>query len=157
MLVAAGCGGSDSVSVDASALAPSHADYALGADRVCSRYEDQVEAEAESRFGLGAEDVRVEGSDVAFRPGRRPSDAEIEGFATEVAIPRLREQLAELRSLRAPTGEEVTVAGIYDAAAAGVDSLAADPALLGDQTATRRLFASSTRLARDYGLQVCGL
>ncbi len=127
------------------------------ADRVCSRFEDRIEAEAESRFGLGAEDVRVVGSRVVFRAGSRPAEAEIEGFATEVAIPSLREQLAELRSLRTPAGDAATVAGIYDAAERGVDGLEARPATIGDRTASRRLFAPSTGLARDYGMRVCGL
>jgi len=152
-----GCGSDGSVSVDESALAPSRADYVLGADRVCSRYEDRVEAEAETRFALGPDDVRVDGSRVVFRPGRRPRDAEIEAFATDFAIPSLRQQLAELRSLRAPEGEEARVTRIYDGAATAIDSLAAEPALLSDQAATRRLFAPSTKLARDYGIRVCGL
>jgi hypothetical protein len=129
----------------------------LDADRVCSRYEDQVEAEAKRRFDLGPKDVRIEGSRVIFRAGHRPSDDAIAQFATEVALPSLRSQVEELRGLTPPAGERARVDAIYAAASEGNDRLAADPAVLADQAASRALFANSTRLARRFGMTVCGL
>ncbi len=155
--LATACGGDESVSVDESALTPSRSDYVLEADRVCSRYEDRLEQETESRFALGPNDVRIEGSKIIFKPGRKPPEAEIEAFATESGIPLLEKQVSDLRALTPPAGEDTQVTAIYDAAQTGVDGLRADPVVLGDQARARALFADSTRLARAYGMNVCGL
>jgi hypothetical protein len=99
----------------------------------------------------------VVGNRVLFKPGRRPSDAEFQSFATETAVPNLRDQLDDLRALTVPPGDETTVAGIYDATEEAVEALETDPGLLADQAATRRVFAEARRLARAYGMTICGL
>ena len=91
-----------------------------------------------------------------FKAGRRPSDAEIRAFGTDVVIPRLREQIADLRALTPPTGDEQEVAAIYDAAEAGIEKLAADPALFNDEGAVTRELNQAERLARSYGFFDCG-
>jgi hypothetical protein len=138
-------------------LVPSRSDYIGQAEGTCAIYEDRIELQAEEHFQIRARDLRVEGNRVEFKPGRRPSDAQIESFGAEVAVPNLRAQLDDLRALTPPAGDEATVAAIYDAAERAIEALAADPGVLGDQRAARALFADSKRLARRYGLGICGL
>jgi hypothetical protein len=161
--VAAGCGdddaGGDGDRVSTSGpLVPSKHDYISQADGLCAFYETRVEELGRERFGLNAKDFKVLPSgQIVFRAGHRPSDAAIEDFVLEVAVPTLREELDEVRAITPPTGDEAQVAAIYDAAARAVDGLETDPAAFADDAAVRRLFADARRIGRRYGLRECGL
>jgi hypothetical protein len=156
--VAAGCGGSDNhVDLGTQSLAPSRTDYISRADGVCGLYQDRIERNGRERLGLRGDDFRVLGSGrVVFKPGRRPPDAEIVGFISEVAVPELQAQLDELRALEPPTGDEAQVAAIYDAAGRATTALAADPRVALDEARMRALFTAPLRTARRYGFRVCG-
>jgi hypothetical protein len=155
---ASACGGDGgSVTTDVDEIVPSKRDYIVKADTVCARQEQLIETEAEVGLGIDANDFRVLPSgEIVFKPGRRPSPQRIERFGTEVVIPSLREQLADLRALTPPTGDEATVAAIYDAAEQGIEELAADPAQFNDQGAVRRSLTTARQLARRYGFFECG-
>ena len=154
----ASCGdGGGAVTTDAEALVPSKRDYIVQADTICGQSEQGVQTEAEVSLGIGASDFEVAPSgEIVFKPGRRPSDAAIRAFGTDVVVPRLRDQIADLRALTPPTGDEQAVAEIYDAAEAGVEKLAADPALFNDEGAVSRELNQAERLARSYGFFDCG-
>ena len=113
LLALAGCGGGDdggSVTTDADVLVPSKRDYIVQADTICGQSEQGVQTDAEVTLGLSADDFKVAPSgEIVFKAGRRPSDAEIRAFGTDVVIPRLREQIADLRALTPPTGDEQEV------------------------------------------------
>ena len=160
VLALAGCGGDDGgdgVTTDADVLVPSKRDYIVQADTICAQSEQGVESEAEVALGIGADDFEVASSgEIVFKAGRRPSDAEIRAFGTDTVVPRLREQIADLRALTPPTGDEQEVARIYDAAEAGIEKLAADPSLFNDQGAVARELNQAERLARSYGFFNCG-
>ena len=142
---------------DAETLVPSKRDYIVQADTICGQSEQGVQTEAEVSLGIGASDFEVAPSgEIVFKPGRRPSDAAIRAFGTDVVVPRLRDQIADLRALTPPTGDEQAVAEIYDAAEAGVEKLAADPALFNDEGAVSRELNQAERLARSYGFFDCG-
>jgi hypothetical protein len=152
----AGCGGDDAT-VTTGPLVPSKPDYISQADGLCAFYQDRIERTGRDQLGLRANDFRVLPSGrVVFRPGRRPSDARIEAFVDQVAVPNLRQQLDELRALTPPTGEEARVATTFDAAGRAIESLAADPAVATDSGRTARLFDPALRSARAYGFKVCG-
>ncbi|MDP9189000.1 MAG: hypothetical protein M3O25_07100 [Actinomycetota bacterium] len=156
---AAGCGGDEGAAVtgDAEPPTPSKRDYVVQADTICGQSEQGLQAEAEIAFGIDARDFTVAPSgEIAFKPGRRPSDARVQAFGTEVVIPRLREQVDDLRSLTPPRGDELTVAQIYDTAEQGIDRLAADPSRFTDEGAARRALNQARRLARGYGFFDCG-
>ncbi|MGH2957911.1 MAG: hypothetical protein ACRDL6_13070 [Solirubrobacterales bacterium] len=139
-------------------LVPSKLDYISQADGLCAFYESRVEQLGRQRFGLTAKDFKVLPSGrIVFRPGRRPSDAEIEQFVAGTAVPNLREQLEELRALTPPRGDEQRVAAIFDAAERAVDGLEADPQAFADDAAVRRLFAPARAAGRRYGMRECGL
>jgi hypothetical protein len=156
--VVAGCGGNDNhVDIGTVSLAPSRTDYISRADGVCGLYQDRIERNGRERLGLRGDDFRVLGSGrVVFKPGRRPPDAEIVGFISEVAVPELQAQLDELRALEPPTGDEAQVAAIYDAAGRATTALAADPRVALDEARMRALFTAPLRTARRYGFRVCG-
>lgn len=160
VLALAACGGdsdSDPVTTDADVLVPSKRDYVVQADTICGQSEQGVQTEAEVALGVSADDFTVaESGEIVFKPGRRPSDAEIRAFGTDVVIPRLREQIADLRALTPPTGDEQEVDRIYAAAEAGVDKLEADPSLFNDEGAVTRELNQAERLARSYGFFDCG-
>jgi hypothetical protein len=154
-----GCGGDDgdAVTTDVDEIVPSKRDYVVQADTICSRQEQLIETEAEIGLGIDPNDFTVLPSgQIVFKPGRRPSPQRIERFGTEVVIPALRDQLADLRALTPPTGDEAEVAVIYDSAEQGVDGLAADPAQFNDEGAVRRALTEARRLGRRYGFFECG-
>ena len=138
-------------------LVPSKRDYVIRADTICAGAEQTIETEAEVGLGIGANDFRVLPSgEIVFKPGRAPSAARIERFGTEVVIPALREQLADLRALTPPSGDDQAVAEIYDTAEQGIDRLADDPSLFNDRVVVRRELGQARRLARRYGFIECG-
>ncbi len=160
VLAFTGCGGGDdggSVTTDADVLVPSKRDYIVQADTICGQSEQGVQTDAEVSLGISSDDFEVkESGEIDFKAGRRPSDAEIRAFGTDVVIPRLRDQIADLRALTPPTGDEQEVAEIYDAAEAGIEKLAADPSLFNDQGAVSRELNQAEKLARSYGFFDCG-
>jgi hypothetical protein len=153
-----GCGGDGGeVTTDVDALVPSKRDYIVQADTICADAEQRIESELEAGLGISASDFRLLPSgEVVFKPGRRPSDERIRAFGEEVVTPTLREQLADLRALTPPRGDEGTVAEIYDQAQTGLGRLAADPALFNDQGAVRQSLTEARRLGRRYGFFECG-
>jgi hypothetical protein len=154
----AGCGGSDNhVDLGTVSLAPSRTDYISRADGVCGLYQDRIERNGRERLGLRGGDFRVlDSGRIVFKPGRRPPDAEILGFISEIAVPELQAQLGELRALEPPAGDEAQVAAIYDSAGRATAALAADPRLALDEARMRALFTAPLRSARGYGFRVCG-
>jgi hypothetical protein len=159
LAVALGACGSDGgeVTTDVDELVPSKRDYIVQADTICAGAEQAIENELEAGLGIDPNDFRLLPSgEIVFKPGRRPSDARIQSFGTEVVIPTMREQLADLRALTPPSGDEQAVAAIYDQAQSGLDRLAADPALFNDQGAVRRALTEARRLGRQYGFFECG-
>ncbi len=155
--VAAGCGDDGHTDLGTVSLAPSRPGYVSNADAVCAIYQDRIERNGRRRLGLHGSDFRVADSgEVVFKPGRRPPDAEIVGFVSEVAVPELEAQLSELRLLTRPAGEEQILNSIYDAAARATGTLAADPSIALDEQQMHSLFTPPLRSARSYGFRICG-
>jgi hypothetical protein len=154
------CGGDDDggdLTVEADSLVPSKRDYIVQADTICASVSQSIETAAEASFRISSRDFTLKpNGEIVFKPGRRPSDAEIERFGTETVVPAFRGQLADLRALTPPSGDEATVGAIYDAAERGVDALRADPSLFTDSDAVRAELAEARRLGRAYGFFDCG-
>ncbi len=159
VLAVAGCGGDDggTVITDVDALVPSTRDYIVQADTICSNSDQGIQTEAEARFGIGADDFTVTPSgQIVFKPGRRPTDRQIERFGSQVVIPAFRDQLARLRALTPPAGDEATLESIFRAAERGIARLQADPAIFNDSAGVRAELAEAKRLGRRYGFFDCG-
>ncbi|MGZ5320741.1 MAG: hypothetical protein ACXWFN_04725 [Solirubrobacterales bacterium] len=158
-LLAGGCGddGGGDVTTDPGSLVPSKRDYIVSADTICAQADQAIQTEAEVGLGIGANDFELTSEgEIVFKSGRRPTDARIRRFGTEVVIPTLREQLERLRALTPPSGDEAEVAAIYDRAERGIDRLAADPDAFSDAGAVRRSLTEARRLGRRYGFFECG-
>jgi len=153
-----GCGGSDHhTDLGTVSLAPSRSDYISRADGVCGLYQDRIERNGRDRLGLRGGDFRVlDSGEVVFKPGRRPPDADILGFISEVAVPELQAQLGELRALTPPAGDGTQTSAIYDEAERSTAALAADSRLALDEARMRGLFTPPLRSARRYGFRICG-
>ncbi len=129
-LLATGCGGDDSSSDEP---APSKAAYVADADEICATGRSTIE---EIVQGLPA-DIQAAESQTAI---------------TEEIVPLYRDQVAELRALTPPEGDEEKVAAIYDAVDEAVDTAEADPTSLGRSDP----FTEADGLAADYGFEACG-
>jgi hypothetical protein len=158
LLAACGDDNGSGVTTDADLLVPSKRDYIVQADTICSRSQDGLQTRAELELKIGADDFTVaQDGQIVFKPGRRPSAAAVERFGTGTAIPALRAQVADLRGLTPPTGDDAELAAIYDAAGAAIDRLAADPSLFNDEGAVARELGEARRLGRRYGFFNCGV
>ena len=112
--------------------------YHLIADKYCRQAERELDRAASERFG-----------------GETPSPEGLEEFVAEVYLPVMRRQLAQLRSIPIPPGEEGAINEIYDALEEGLDQAEADPGALADGPPPGIVEAS--RLAVEYGFDDCGL
>jgi len=138
-------------------LVPSRIDYIIDADTICARVDAGLRTEAEVRLGVGANDFTVTPSgEIVFKPGRAPSPEALMRFSERTLVPALRDQLADLRALTPPAGDEARVGAIYASAERGVNRLAADPGLAIDREAVRRELSRARRAARRYGFATCG-
>lgn len=140
----AGCGGgSDETgtsSADSESL--SKAQYVTRADAICSEANTRQDAlltkEAQSRSATGV-----------------PSDADKESFVLNSGLPPLREAAARLDKLGTPTGDEKKAEALVDALDKALDEIEEEP--LDFAEAKSNPFAPVERLARELGLEVCGL
>ena len=145
------------MAVDATELVPSRTDYIIDADTICFQFETGIRTSAEVSLGIGANDFRLTRSgEIVFKPGRAPSPEALRRFGERELVPALREQLARLRALTPPAGDEARLDAIYDGVEKGVDELARNPGLAGDRAAVRAALSESRRAARRYGFATRG-
>jgi hypothetical protein len=158
LAVSGGCGGDgETVKVTSEALVPSRHDYVVRADTICANTSQAIKTEAEARFRIDSSDFTVKPSgQVVFRPGRRPSDRRIREFGRQVVIPAFEDQLADLRALTPPEGDQAKLDSIFAAAQRGIDRLRADSSIFSDSAAVRSRLAEARRLGRRYGFFECG-
>jgi hypothetical protein len=152
-LIAAGCGGDDDEDTTAATTTEAGATGATGAagGEPLSKSEFVEQADRICRQG----DQEIQQAAQELGPGR-PSDQEVEQFATETVVPNIQEQIDGIRQLTPPKGDEEEVNAIVDAAQEGVDMLEADPSLLLQGPDAGGAFAEANRLAQQYGLEACG-
>ena len=129
-LAGAACGADDGVS---------KADYLAEAKEVCQQ---------------GKEALTKASSEVFAKvpPGQKLSPAEIEDFVRKTVVPTIRDQVRQLRALKAPDGEKAHVEEIYSALERGIDEMEQSPAKLTDGS---NVFAAADTLAQKYGISVC--
>jgi hypothetical protein len=152
-LIAAGCGDDDdepttaatTTTTEAGATGAtgavsgeplSHEEFVTQADAICKAGDKEIDSEAQQIFS-----------------GGEPSEAEQEQFVTETVIPNVQEQVDGIAALTPPGGEEEEVQAIVDAANDALAEIEQDPAAF---VSGSNPFAEANRLARDYGLEVCG-
>jgi hypothetical protein len=142
-----GCGGDDSTSGDSTTSAvtgftgeaPDDAlSYHLIADRYCRQAEHELDKAAREQFG-----------------DQQPSPEELADFVEEFYLPIMRRQMAQIRTIPIPPGEEEDVNAIYDAFDEGLAEAESQPEdLLNGPPAG---IVEASRLAVDYGFDDCGV
>jgi hypothetical protein len=126
LLLGAGCGGDDS---------PSKDEYVAQADAVCRDADDALNQEIQEAFGA-----------------KPPTERQIVAFSESNAIPNLEGQLADLRALTPPEGEEETLTRIYDTLEEAIAQIKEDPA---SDTVPPAL-EEARKQAKEFGMVVCG-
>jgi hypothetical protein len=130
-LAAAGCGGGSDP--------PSKAEFIKKGNAICRKGNHDINAAVEKTFS-GDE---------------RPSTAKIKAFGERTAIPRVQREIDQLRRLGTPSKDQEEVEAFLGEAQSALDKVKADPALFATQE-QHDPFAEANRLAKSYGLKVCG-
>jgi len=136
-LAAAGCGSSSNSSTSTTA-ALTKPQFLKQGNAICEKGNQQINAAAQKLFGKN----------------KQPSKADATKFATDTLIPSVQSSIDGLKALGAPKGDEAKVNAIITSAQAALDKFKKDPALVASNKA--HPFKQSNKLARDYGLKVCG-
>jgi hypothetical protein len=148
-LIAVGCGGDDDEDTTAAAtttgatgatgaaggVPPSKSEFIRQADQICKQGDQEIDQAAQQ---LG--------------PGR-PSDEQLEQFATETLVPGIQGQIDDIRALTPPPRDEQQITEFLDSAQDALDQLEQDPSLLLRESGDP--FKETTQLARDYGFEDC--
>lgn len=129
LLAVGGCGGDDS--------RPSKPAFMSQADAICRKGNAQLNRDAEKFFSGNA----------------NPSASDEREYVAKIFVPNIEGQIAKLRKLSVPEGDEDTVDAIWDAAAAGVAEIKARHGPPGPPPAGVKKLQ---RLAAAYGFKVCG-
>ncbi len=105
------------------------------ANAICAKGDKQINAEAEK----------------VFSEDKQPSDAQLEKFAAETAIPNIQAQIDDVRDLEPPSEDEDQITEFLDAAQEDLDRSKEDPAFLVSDAS----FNEANRLGKSYGLDQC--
>jgi hypothetical protein len=128
LVATAACGGDDDELTKA--------EFVRQANAICKAGNEQLDAAV----------------DETFMGNQRPSNAQLEEFATETVIPNIQRQIDDLRALEAPSEDEEQVEEILDSAQGEVDRLENEPiGLFTDETS----FVETNKLSRAYGIDRC--
>lgn len=138
VLLVAGCGGSGSDSSTGPAI--SKAAFIKKADAVCTGGNKRMEV-AFAHFLKENKNVR------------HPTDADYEELVGKVLVPNVNQEIKEIRALGAPDGDEDRVSGFLEALEEGIEVAERDPKVV--ISSSEAVFGISSRLAREYGLEVC--
>jgi ABC-type phosphate/phosphonate transport system substrate-binding protein len=137
--IAGGCGGgSDDSSADATI---SKAAFVKKADAVCLHGNKRMEV-AFARFLEANKNIK------------RPSDADFEELVGKVLVPNVKREIKEIRALGAPSDDEDKVGEIVTALEEGLETAEGNPQAA--VNSSEAVFGISSRLAKEYGLEVCG-
>jgi hypothetical protein len=143
----AACGGDDGDAVpaaNAERVPASNAELIERADAICEREDNEIAADAVSRFG---ED----------RLGAAPR-AEERAFVTEAVIPGIQAQIDELSELEVPDGDSGRFDEFVAALRQGLKRAEGDPlelTIYGDTSRQDPVFKDALRLAEQIGFDDC--
>ena len=131
-IVPTGCGSDNKDS----AKAPTKAEFLKRGNAICKAGNARTEAQAKAALGPG-----------------KPSAAKFNQVVTQTIIPNIQREVSDIRKLTPPMGDEADVKRILDSAQGDLDRARTNPAVL---MGSSDPFAESNKMARDYGLTVCG-
>ena len=141
-LGAAGCGSSDDSSSE-STTSLTKVEFVKEGNAICTKGNTKINSEFEA-FS----------KDRNLSETKAPSKAVQEEAAEEILIPLISSQVEELRALGTPEGDEGEVDEILTGAEEAIEEGEEDPiSLIGGSSPK---FKEVNKLAREYGLTVCG-
>ncbi len=135
-LAAGGCGSSSSSSKSTSSTATTaltKPEFLAKANAICTNGQKQIDA-------AGA------------KLGKNPTQAQIAAAVRTSDVPSIQAQIAGIRALSAPSGEQATVTSMLNLAQADLNKVKSNPALLAGGA---NAFADFARVAHPYGLKAC--
>jgi hypothetical protein len=132
-LVVAGCGSSGSSSTKATATPPAitKPELVAKANAICTSGNGPILAAAGKLVG-------------------HPSKAEVISIVESTYVPAVEGELASIKALGVPPGEQATIARMEKLASAELNKLRSNPALV-----TTDVFGGFARVAHPYGLVAC--
>ncbi|HEV7400277.1 MAG TPA: hypothetical protein VGN84_08385 [Solirubrobacterales bacterium] len=140
VLIVAGCGGGNS-SDESSATSISKAVFIKKTDAVCSAGNKRMEV-AFAHFLEENKNIK------------KPSDADYEKLVGKVLVPNVNREIKEIRAFGAPDGDEDRVSAFLEALEEGIEVAERDPKVV--VSSSEAVFGIPSRLAKEYGLEVCG-
>jgi hypothetical protein len=120
------------------------AEFVKRADAACAQRVEEARAEFLAYGQRGS------------KPNESPAEqrAHLATIAQSIIAPELEQQIADVKALGAPKGDEQEVRAILAAMEAGVSKAVANPKQAIEASST--LLEPAPRLARAYGMRVCG-
>jgi hypothetical protein len=137
-LVVVGCGGGGD---ESSTSSISKVAFIKKTDAVCKRGNGRMEV-AFAHFLEENKNIR------------HPSKDDYEALVGKVLVPNVKREVKEIRAFGAPSGDEDRVDDILEALEEGVEVAERDPKVV--VSSSEAVFGISSRLAKEYGLEVCG-
>jgi hypothetical protein len=136
-LVVLGCGSSSDDN------APTKAAFIKQADAICKKGNQDINTQAHEFF-----------KKEKIARNEQLNKQQASQLASEIILPNVQKQVDGVDGLTPPKGDEATVQAVTDAANEAIDKSKQDPvALLSNKSGP---FAKANKLAKDYGLKVCG-
>jgi hypothetical protein len=136
--VVAGCGGSDDSDTSGSLT---KSEFIKQADAICEE---------------GNESINTEVDEFAKEKGttaEKLTKDQQEEFVEQVVAGDIRTQGEEIGDLGAPSGDEDTIEAMVEAVEGAADEIEDEPKLIFGKA---NPLAEGTKLAKEYGLEVCG-
>jgi hypothetical protein len=135
-LLAAGCGGDD----DGNTTPISKAQFVQEADVACKKAGNQIQRDYLAFLKAHADVTEA-------------TEAEYAELVSTVFKPNIEREIAELRALGAPSGDEQKVEAFIEARQESIQIAEAHPRML--LTEGEKVTAKSTQIAKEYGLESC--
>ena len=133
-VVAAGCGSSSNDNTTTTSSL-TKAEWIAKADAICRTGNQQVNQAGQQQFG-----------------NQKPTQAQIQQFASGTVIPNIESQVNQIKALGPPAEIEQQVNSLLATVQGDLDKAKADPSLLLNGSA----FKDSNTEAQGLGLKVCG-
>lgn len=128
---ALGCGSSTHSTTSTTATAITKAEFLAKANAICASSDPALSAGAAKLATLR-------------------SDAQIASVVRTVYVPAIEAQIAQIRTLGSPAGDQTAVSGMLQMALADLAKLKHDPALVNTD-----VFADFAKAAHPYGMTAC--
>jgi hypothetical protein len=132
----AGCGSSDDTSSTSTAASITKDEFVTQANQICADGNKTIDAAANDTF-----------------TGGKPSQEDILAFWSDALIPSVTDQVAQIKALGIPAGDEEQVNALF--AAVDSDLAEAQKEVDAGDLSNQDPFADANKLAGDYGLTEC--